>query len=463
MPNKYNIRAKRQILDNLVRKRAWVQFRNHFDEIVTHKDCQAIVEFNNGTTHRTLLHSLCDISNSTPPPADIIYTVADSSPRSLLLQDSGRNPLHLCIIRGYSLKAITALLSLASKVDSLDKQQLLLSLDSKGFTPLLSAVSRYENINEQIIKFLVHHDVSGASLLIPSTNARNKQKQHVAPLKYVASGACSFVGEGLESSDDLLRHVLVKTYLARMKQLYHEEGEGASYIAEDEGSVCLLQAAVLCFDLFGSSKNALSIIVHIIRNQLYQVERFHSRTDAAGNLTIHVACISNADYTNHVMKLGSRETEYGINSDDCTLMDYIILKSSSPNSLLHRNHKNDIPLHCAIRSRRSWIDVQKLASPISASVCTGQGELPLHLAIKCACSSDYVMKLWSLFPEAAIMIDTSTGLLPFQLAAIYARNQMTRKKSKKKTATVSDVSEKSWDALSVSYFFLRECPSLIKI
>lgn len=462
MPNKYNIRAKRQILDNLVRKRAWVQFRNHFVEISTHKDCQAIVEFNNGTTHRTLLHSLCDISNSTPPPADLIYIVAESSPRSLLLQDSGRNPLHLCIIRGYPLKAISALLSLASKVDSLDKQQLLLSLDSRSFTPLLAAVSRHENINEKICRFLVNQDVSGASLLIPSTNARNKRKQHVAPLKYVASSACSFVGEGLESSDDLLRHVLVKTYLARMKQLYHEEEGGASYIAEDEGSVCLLQAAVLCFDLFGSSKNALSIIVYIIRNELYQVERFHSRTDAAGNFTIHIACISNADYTNHVMKLGSRETEYGINSDDCTLMGYI-LTSSSPSSLLHRNHLNDIPLHCAIRSRRSWEEVQPLVSPISASIRTGQGELPLHLAIKCGCSSDYVMKLWSLFPEAAIMIDISTGLFPFQLAAIYARILKTRKKSKKKTATVSDVSEKSWDALSVSYFFLRECPSLIKI
>jgi hypothetical protein len=420
-----------------------------------------IVEFNNGTTHRTLLHSLCDISNSTPPPADLIYIVAESSPRSLLLHDSGRNPLHLCLIRGYPLKAISALLSLASKVDSLDKQQLLLSLDSRGFTPLLAAVSRHQSINEKICRFLVDQDVSGASLLIPSTNARNKQKQHVAPLKYVASSACSFVGEGLESSDDLLRYVLVKTYLARMKQLYHEEGGGASYIAEDEGSVCLLQAAVLCFDLFGSSKNALSIIVHIIRNQLHQVERFHSRTDAAGNLTIHIACISNADYTNHVMKLGSRETEYGINSDDCTLMGYI-LTSSSPSSLLHRNHLNDIPLHCAIRSRRSWEEVQPLVSPISASIRTGQGELPLHLAIKYGCSSDYVMKLWLLFPEAAIMIDASTGFLPFQLAAIYARNQMTRKRSKK-TATESETSEKSWDALSVSYFFLRECPSLIKI
>jgi hypothetical protein len=107
--------------------------------------------------------------------------------------------------------------------------------------------------------------------------------------------------------------------------------------------------------------------------------------------------------------------------------------------------------------------VQPLVSPISASIRTGQGELPLHLAIKYGCSSDYVMKLWSLFPEAAIMIDTFTGLLPFQLAAIYARNQMTRKKSKKKTATESEISKKSWDALSVSYFFLRECPSLIKI
>ena len=96
MPNKYNIRAKRQILDNLVRKRAWVQFRNHFDEIITHKDCQAIVEFNNGTTNRTLLHSLCDISNSAPPPADLIYIVAESSPIVIASRfgSQSSSPLH---------------------------------------------------------------------------------------------------------------------------------------------------------------------------------------------------------------------------------------------------------------------------------------------------------------------------------------------------------------------------------
>ena len=455
MPNKYNIKAKRQVLDNLVRKRAWVQFRSQLDQ-TTLEDALAIVEYHNNTTHRTLLHSLCDISNSSPPPADLLYIVAEASPRSLLLQDSGRTPLHLCIIRGYSLKAITALLTLASKVDSLDTQQLLLSADSHGRTPLLAAVSKFENINELIVRYLVNQDVSGASLILIPSHKQNKQH---APLKYVASGAYNFVGEGLESPDDLLRFMLIKTHLARMKDLYHEQGY--SYIAENDSNVCLLQAAVLCFDLFGSSKTALSIITYIIRNQLYQAERFLSRTDAAGNLTIHVACISTADYNNNVMKLGSRETDYGINSDDCTLMEYI-LKLSGSNSLLHRNNEKDIPLHCAIRSRRSWPDVQRLIDSCpnnSACIRTGKGELPLHLAMKYGHSSDFVMKLWAMYPEAATMIDGSIGLYPFQLAAISARMQKKPKKSRKK---VTSKAKEAWDALSVSYFFLRECPSLIK-
>jgi hypothetical protein len=459
MPNKYNIRANRQVLENLVRKRAWIAFRDHFCEYNL-EDARAIVEYHNNTTHRTLLHSLCDISNSSPPPPDLLYIVAQSSPRSLLLQDSGRTPLHLCVVRGYSLKAIKSLLALAEKCDSLDKQHLLLAADSRGRTPLLAAVCRFDNINESIVRYLVNEDVNGTSLLIPSSEAKKKQKQHTAPLKYVASSESIFVGEGLESPEDLLRFILVKTYLARMKEMYHDDHEQDTYIAENENDVCLLQAAILCFDLFGSPKTASSIVSYIIRNQLYQVERLHSRKDAAGNLTIHIACISSGDYNNQILKLGSRETDYGINSDDCTLMEYI-LKSSSPNSLLCRNNEEDIPLHCAIKRKRSWIDVQRLidSCPSSASTRTGKGELPLHLAMKCGnSSSDYIMKLWATYPDAAIML-SDNGLYPFQLAAISDRMQKTPNKSKKR---VSSKSEDVWDALSVSYFFLRECPSLIQ-
>ena len=452
MPNKYNIRANRQVLDNLIRKRKWIAFRDQFCQYSL-DDARALVEYHNNTTHRTLLHALCDISNSSPPPADLLYVVAESSPRSLLLQDSGRTPLHLCVIRGYPMKAIISLLSFAEKCDALDKQQLLLTTDSRGRTPLLSAVSRFDDINENIVRYLVNHDLKGTSLLI--AGAKKKQKQY-APLKYVASSESIFVGDGLESPDDLLRFMLVKTYLARMKELY---GEGETLISEDESDICLLQAAILCFDLFGSPKTASSIISCIIRNRLHQAERLDSRTDSAGNLTIHIACISSADYNNQILRLVSRETDYGINGEDCTLLEYI-LRSSSPNSLLCRNNDQDLPLHCAIKSRRSWIEVQRLidSCSTSASTRTGKGELPLHLAMKCGYSSDYMMKLWAKFPEAAIISDH--GLYPFQLAAISGRVQKMLKKSKKKPASKAE--DVVWDSLSVSYFFLRECPSLIQ-
>ena len=430
MPNKYNIRANRQVLDNFIRKRAWIAFRDHFCEY-TLEDAQAVVEYNNNTTHRTLLHSLCDISNSAPPPPDLLYIVAESSPRSLLLYDSGRTPIHLCVMKGYSLKALKSLLSLAEKCDSLDKQHLLLATDSRGYTPLLAAVCKFDNINESITRYLVNQDVNGTSLLIP-TATKKKQKHH-APLRYVASSESVFVGEGLESPEDLLRFILVRTYLARMKEIYHDH-ERDTYIAETENDVCLLQAAILCFDLFGSPKTASSIASFIIRNQLYQAERLHSSTDAAGNLTVHIAYISSSEYNNnHILKLGSRETDYGINSDDCTLMEYIL--KSSPNSLLCRNDKKEIPLHCAIKSKRSWLDVQRLidSCPNSASTRTGEGELPLHLAMKCGNSnSDYIMKLWATYPEAAIILDGSTGLFPFQLAAISGKMEKSLKKSKKR-------------------------------
>ncbi len=457
MPNKYNIRANRQVLDNFIRKRAWIAFRDQFCQYSL-EDARALVEYHNNTTHRTLLHSLCDISNSSPPPPDLLYVVAESSPRSLLLQDSGRTPLHLCVIRGYSLKAIVSLMSLAERCDSLDKQHLLLATDSRGCTPLLSAVCRVDHMNENIIRCLVNQDVNGTSLLIPSAGSKKKQKQQ-APLKYVASSQSIFVGDGLESSDDLLRFMLIKTYLARMNEMHqNDHNRDTTYVAEDESDVCLLQAAILCFDLFGSPKTASSIISCIIRNGLHQVERLHSRRDAVGNLTTHIACISTADYNNQILRLVSRETDYGINSDDCTLLEYI-LKSISPDTLLFRNNAKDIPLHCAIKSKRCWQDVQRLidSCPTSASTPTGAGELPLHLAIKCGYSSDYIMKLWAKFPEAAIISDN--GLYPFQLAAISGRIQKPPKKSKKKATSKS---ENVWNSLSVSYFFLRECPSLIQ-
>ena len=455
MPNKYNIRANRQVLDNFVRKRSWDAFRGRFSDYTT-KDARAIVECNNDTTHRTLLHSLCDISNSSPPPPDLLYIVAAASPRTLMLHDSGRTPLHLCVLRGYSVTAIKALLSVAEKSDLLDKQHLLLATDSHGRTPLLAAVCKCDNINESIVRYLINQDLNGTSLLLSSATTKKKRGQS-APLKYVASSESIFVGEGLESSDDLLRFVVVKTYHARMHELYQDISRN-TYNPEPEDNVCLLQAAIMCFDLFGSSKTASSIISYIIRHDLYQMERLNSRTDTEGNLTIHIACISSSEYNNHILKLGSRETEYGINSDDCTLLEYI-LKLCGPNSLLHRNAEEDLPLHCAIRSKRCWQDIQRLIErcPAAAGICTGNGELPLHLAMKCGHSSDYIMKLFSIYPEAAII--SNNGLYPFQLAAISGRTQKVHKKQKKKAVSKS---EDVWDDLSISYFFLREYPSLIQ-
>ena len=173
MPNKYNIRSNRQVLDNFIRKRAWITFRDHFCEYSL-EDARVIVVYHNNTTHRTLLHSLCGISNSSPPPPDLLYVVAESSPRLILLQDSGQTPLHLWVTRGYSMRAILSLLRLAEKCDSLDKQHLLLATDAHGCTPLLAAVYKFDNINESIVRYLVNQDVNGASLLIPSAEANKK-------------------------------------------------------------------------------------------------------------------------------------------------------------------------------------------------------------------------------------------------------------------------------------------------
>lgn len=494
MPNKYNVQAKRQALDDFARRRSWDAFRDAFMLLLDETDdtgkshaiktksrgkgntkhttlAQAVVECRNyHTTHITLLHSLCDI-HSYPPPPDLIRLVATSCPRALTIHGRGLNrnrntaltPLHLAIDQSAPLGTIKAIVEAAG--DDLREKLLTMSGCSQSNAPLLSAV-RNNNIDDETIKYLVDQDVSGKSLLLLHP-CRSKRRH--CPLKYVASRECEFVGQGLDNHGDLLRFMILRTYRAKFRERYpgyaRRQSESKAAIDIDDDT-CLLQATIYCYQLFGSCKMASSVLSYIIRHRLYQSERLISNKDDAGNLTLHIACLSDTPKFDQILKLGDRESDYGLSSDDCTLMEYLVRANPSPSTApyLSPNRDGDIPLHCAMKSGTKWSQLQLLidACPSSLKFSTAKGELPLHLAIKCNMHSTYIMRLWEQYSEAASLADKSSGLFPFQMiASSWKKQQSTREGKKQKKDKECLHADDAWDATSLSFFMLRECPFLL--
>ena len=517
MPNKYNIRAKRLALDNLIRERSWKAFHSSFSELSRTEDklidgsaddddnkhannniCKSVVLYrDHQTTHRTLLHSLCDVpSNMSPPPPELIRLVATSCPQSLCVGVMP-SPLHILIKRESSLDTITALLEAADMKNN--KQNLLVELDSKGRTPLLLAAQAATH-NDEIIRYLVNEDVDGSSLLIPLSSNRNKQQQlGNVPLKYIASReSFHYFDFDLDSPDDLLRFMIVRTYRAMLRkrfpllynnnecqggneQSYNQATDDATFNVDDD-TTCLLQATIFCYELVGSAKVASSILSYIIRNGLFHREKLCAQTDDAGNLTLHIACLSDTPKFDQILRLGDRDTSYGLNSEDCTIMEYLVNTNPHPSAtvpFLRKNIEGDIPLHCAIKNGKDWSHIQQLvdACPSSIQCRTATGETSLHLAIKCGVSTQSIKTLWTCWPESASIVDPTTRLYPFQLAAIFgsgddkqnhhhqqqlsSKKRKSKKKAKSTVSASSDGDDNIMDSTSLSFFLLRECPSLL--
>lgn len=475
MPNKYNIQAHRQELDRLIRERAWNAFRIRFKDLSNLENCRSVV-LDRKSKHRSLLHYICDLDDH-PPPSDVVALVAAACPQALFASDSNRRlPLHLALRRPQvGIRTVEALIdSVPSCQDYCESpysvEKLLLHRDSSGSTPLLVATkSDNAERREEIIKFLVNRDTSGQSMLPKKSNGKKQQhKSASSPLRYVASRETLFVDDGLHSSQDLLRFMIVKTYYCKMTEVMENiYSEKLSFdprrAASDEDSeVCLLQAAIVCHDLFGSVKMASSIISAVIRNGLFHK---HHR-DCQGNSTLHVACLCETHRFDQVLKLGRRETDYGINSEDGNVMEHLIGRSmASFVNFIARNHFGDIPLHCAIRAGRDIVHIRQLLKALeqSSRICTRNGELPIHLALKHGSASDVVMTLWRAYKDAALVVDKSTGLYPFQLAAAapcFGGHYFTSNRSKKRRNANKNADEHIRE-LEMSYFFLRERPEVI--
>lgn len=185
-------------------------------------------------------------------------------------------------------------------------------------------------------------------------------------------------------------------------------------------------------------------------------------------MTLHIACLSDTVKYDQILKLGDRETSYGLNNEDSTLIQYLIQRN--PQACTEHNDEGDTPLHCAIKNGKDWSLIEVLidACQISVQHRTSRGELGLHLAIKNMSSMQNVMSLWKCYPESASILDMSTGLFPFQLAAIFgfgsnSQNEMKDKSTIKAKRKIKAKEEEydDMDETSLCYFLLRECPSVL--
>lgn len=433
--NKYEVQARRQKVDDIVRRRSWLAFVDYFKTIE-----EGILEkvVLRRTGHRTLLHDLCSINLSRPPPEVVVF-VARICPKALDPTPNSSSALHLALKNLSALEVVTAMVELVG-----EKKKLLTSLDRDGRTPLDLAVSW--GCHEDIITFLIDQDEDGSTLLHNWADSR-------IPLRYISN---SLEWDTMTEIDVLFEFALIKTYHAQMRKLF------VSHDIEN-ADVCLLQAFILCQHQLGSKKSSY-ILAHIIRNGLFM----HGWLDIIGNTTLHHVCFSETKHYCQLLKLGVRSSDYGLNSEDGDLVQFLL--KTDPQACSIKNRESNLPLHCALNSGKHMSHIKALldACPESIRIKDGSGDCPLHLAILSQRSPSDIKRIWALHPEASAIMSASSYLFPFQLAAVRKQDEAKtkrrvckRRNKKKKPHEVQENGDHNWNSITLSYFLLRECPSVM--
>lgn len=453
--NKYNIRATRKDLDDCVRSASWDRLRRKWQTIESNPVlCQAVVE-TKLKSGRTLLHALCKSNTHRPVAVDIIQSIVSAVPSALYIQDATRRqtPLHVAVGSRASLGVIECLL------ENDPTKQTVTMTDKNGDTPILLAAR--DSDYEDMTKLLVKYDQSKQSLLIEG----NKRKR--VPLFYVAVNEFRTTN-GNELSEEI-RFALLQTHIALIRntpvdQEESQQSRDSSYRAvedeedeDDDNSFendgCVLEATIACTHLLGKCASRLTAI--ILKNNMYRRERLFE-PDAKGHLMLHRACLAKAQHFEKCLKL--RDTHVDL------IQSLMELNASS---LRHCNARGELPLHLAIQTGKYWGHVDSLvrAYPDSCKHCNAIGELPLHLAMKFGTDMRIAKELWKQYPQAAAVVDGSTRLYPFQLAACRIQRAAPENSasSAHNTPPLGKNAEHTESAsVDLIYFFLRESPQVLK-
>lgn len=525
-PNKYNIRAIRNELDNHIRYKSWKKFRSVFESLDLELQT-AVAREQTGKNRQSSAPALvCALLEgfkvSLCPPIDLFELILRACPISTKNNSKNNyygssNPISIAIDRHAPIRIIKLLLKYDETKELLSRPK---KQQREKHPPILKVARHLQGNHgsntEELLRLLVAHDVTKQSLLIPSPT-----KQKVA-LCYVSSFQTPFLPQ--VSNDDnrniiidetLFEFMLLQTQEAveiqqgRRKPLVEgllpkdkadrgDENDEVGFFAilsanalsssdssftssqetEDEvdddvilnenssnNATCAMKlwcAMITCAHLLGTRKTC-----HLMGQLVHRTQDLRG-VNTHGDTLLHHICRS--------IDVSAFLVACLIHNKGCpekrNLVQHLI--AECPGILLQKNEDGDIPLHLAIRSNQSFDLLHHLCPPTHAasvlSKTTQENQLPLHLSIEYQLHhpTQDIVQLWKKYPEAVTIMDGKHHLFPFQLvAAIDSAHSTPRSASSvqeptKKGKLSSKISKDYFFDLDLSYQLLRGAPEVIQ-
>lgn len=433
--NKYNVRAIRKELDDCVRNRNWNKLHSKLKTLESKPELlQAVVLSKSKLASGSLLHALVQHHHSCHPTVFSVISIAKAAPQCLLVQDSRlQTPLHIAIGWDHCFEMVLLFLEIATKThresnDGESPQQhqgvngsIMTMIDIQGDTPLLKA-SRVDA--SQYLKLLLWYDKHQSAVLIES-----KRKRRTA-LWYVASNELRNVTKTNQFIiPEDLRHMLLATHFAlqRRKEEEVDEEEWNMFWLELSNATTnhdscattqspsyislTVRALISCGHLLG--KYAVKLFDYMLASDIYRDFMISREIDSSGNYLLHHLC-SNDDSTTLAVSTNALQIEQLMRQNGIDL------------ALCHPNLRGNMPLHLAVTNQKGYIRDLFTAYPDALRYMNHRGELPLHNALKSkadnvdATTSEHLQimdRLWKADPGTVEIRDGQTQLLPFQLAA----------------------------------------------
>lgn len=509
--NKYNIQAIRKKLEDCIRNKSWNKFRTSFEPLSLELQT-AVSKAQTGKSRQSssppllciLLESIVDVSSC--PPVDLFQLILQACPISCKSDDNdddnddklpvqfypNHNPLLIAVDRDAPIAVIAMLL----KFDETNEMIYRTNKLQRGSEPPILRVSRqlhkrYDDYYEQVLRLMVANDETKQSLLIPSSSKKKIALYYMCndfvgylPIKVSMDGSnrnialdslsqfmlvqtqqaleiqqgsrkptmsnridkeSSKEANGVEdnndnndSDDDDDENDEVGFFASTAKPLVSTSSrcspkkvittrttttttdlDGTNAIdndAHNARAIKLIQATITCSHLLGLNQGRF-----LLQHLVYRTLDF-SVVDEHGNSLLH--CISSAMETEAFLEefLVHNGTR-GLGKQN--LVQYLV--TECPNMLTQRNKNGDIPLHLAIRCDKRLGYLKELCpqphSHAVLSTADKDNQLPLHLVIEQLLPLrrvDAILDLAFRCAEAIAVVDGKYGLYPYQLVAAIA-------------------------------------------
>lgn len=258
----------------------------------------------------------------------------------------------------------------------------------------------------------------------------------------------------------------------------HSSLDGRGDTAENAQA---LQAVLCCAHRLNNHSDTNKLIWILVQNLMA-----HDNLDAVdkdGNTFVHWICLSVESrlfLSEQRPFLPLRIAGIHGVSEQRPLLPFLI--AHIPGVLLRQNNQGKIPLQVAIELLNEWVLIHHLllASPESSVTPSSAGKLPLHTLIEAQKRTDAsrpyslenLQELCNAFPEAALVADPVSKLLPFQMAAASSDHTISATITSSSTGTktkgkdgrrsqpptmVDDTAKVSW-----SFVLLRHAPQILK-